>query len=469
MPGFLLFQIWSGGRDSNSRHSAWKGSGIDTDANAALVAMRELRQASTPLARVVMVVNRAAWDTNPGDVIKLSWVAYGITGLILRVLAVNYGTFEQGLVRLECIEDIFGLPSSAYLSPVTSGWVEEAVRAEPAASTLAQELPYYAIQTTFEQTVLDALLEGAAFLEDVAENPPVTSFSFKLATRQGAAAYEIVDEGVFAPTLQLVGALDRTTKTSISIKNFRGSLGLVKIGGYAYIGAEALRIDALDLTLLTMDVGRGFLDTIPLDHNADKIVYFADGNTSVDPTEYAVSDSVNAKVLPQTSLSILPEGDAVEKTVVMVGRRDKPYPPAQVTIGGTHFPSTVNQNVSISVAWTHQDRTQQLVPGGGDWYTVALGSPEQGTTYEVRYYDVSGASLLFTDSGLTGKLSSFTPATAVGVPINIRVEIDSFRGGEKSLVTLSHEFTYTKPVGVRVLENVDNRVLENGDRRVLED
>ena len=187
----------------------------------------------------------------------------------------------------------------------------------------------------------------------------------------------------------------------------------------------------------------------------------------MDPTVYEDTETVDTKSLTQTSLGILAEGAAPTISVTIANRRNKPYPPADVKIGAVSFPATVG-DITINVTWSHQDRTQQLDVGGTDWFDTALGSPESGVLYEVRYYDDDLTTLLFTDTAISGSASAFKPASAVGVPINIRVEIDSSRAGFTNLVTYSHVFAFTKELGVRTLENADTRTLENGDRRVLE-
>ena len=93
-----------------------------------------------------------------------------------------------------------------------------------------------------------------------------------------------------------------------------------------------------------------------------------------------------------------------------------------------------------------------------------------GVLYEVRYYDDAGAILLFTDSNISGTTSSFTPASAVGVPFDVRIEMDAIRDATfANTTTFSHVVTFTKPLGIRVLETgTDDRVTEVGDRRILE-
>ena len=442
--------------------------GVDHASIASRVGQRELKQLSTPLARVRIIANREAWNVSPGDVIKLSWAALGIVEIILRVGAVDYGTLENGLIGIDALEDVFGLPTNSYLGNQPTGWADEVVDPTQAPSTLAIEMPFFVVQTTFSSERLGELNTSSAILQSVAENPAGATFGYQLHTRTGSNDFEETAKGSFAPTCQLVGALDRTTKTSISFKNFKGGTGEVIIGGYAYLNNELLRIDSIDFGTQLMNVGRGYLDSIPLAHALDDIIYFADSNDAVDLTNYAQSDSVDAKVLTQTSIGILPLASAVTDNRVMVGRQDLPYNAANIKISGVSFPTALVADISIPVTWEYQDRTQQLAIGGPDWFEVSLGAPENSTTYEVRYYNDDTATLLFTDSGLTGKQSSFTPSTAVGFNFNMRIEVEANRIGKDSFSLFSHIFSYTKPLNTRTLENADIRILENADTRTLE-
>ncbi len=419
--------------------------GLDDDTIAALVAQRELKQSSTPLAKIRIIANREAWNVNPGDVIKFSWAAYGIAEVIIRIGAVDYGTLENGLVGIDGVEDVFGLPLNTYLTPETSGWSDQVGPPIPAPSTLAIELPFFVIETTFLIAEINELVDSSAVLQSVAEFPAIATFGYQLRTRTGADPFVEVSNGEFAPTCQLTGNLDRTTKVAIPIKNFKGGLASVIISGYAYLNNEVLRVDSVDLTNNLINLGRGYLDSVPLSHTTDDIIYFADSNNAIDPNIYEETDSVDAKVLTQTSSGLLDPDDAVTDNLVMVARRHKPYPPAQVRINSTYFPATVEIDL-ITVTWTHQDRTQQLVVGGQDWYEISLGSPEVGVLYEVRYYQVSGDVLLDTDSGISGLTSSFSPSTTPGVAVDIRVEIDAIRDATvTNLNTFEHVFSYTKP------------------------
>lgn len=442
--------------------------GIDNDALASTIAARELKQLSTPLARVKFSANREAWNTNPGDVIKVSWAALGIAQVILRVVDVNYGELDSGAVVIDAVEDIFGLPANSYIAPVGSGWVDEVSAPIAAPSARAIELPYFVAQTTFPVADLSELVNDTGIAQVVTENTANAAFNVVLKTRTGATAFEEVDNAPFAPTAILTGALDFTTKLAIPISNFKGGIGEIAVGSYAYLNGEALRVDSVDVGSGLMDIGRGYLDSIPQSHNASDIIYFADANSAIDPTVYATGETVDTKSLPQTSLGILPEGSAATESVAMTNRMASPYPAAQVQIAGSFFPAIV-AIPTVVVTWAYQDRTQQLAIGGDDWFDITLGSPEAGVLYEVRYYNDDTSTLLFTDSGIDGTSSSHLVAGATGLNFNMRIEVEAIRDATISNhTTFVHIFDYTKPLQTRTLEGGDTRTLESGDTRIME-
>lgn len=443
--------------------------GIDSADIASRVAVRELRQSSTPLARVRLIANREAWNVNPGDVIKLSWGAYGISEVILRVTAMDYGSLESGLIRIDAIEDVFGLPQNSYITPTDTGWTDTVGPPIVAPSSRLIELPYYVIHTTFTQAEAGAVTSDSAYLQAVTETPSQTTFNVQLNTRIGANDFQPVADGSLTPTAQLANNLNFEDKVNISIVNIKNSNAITP-NSYAYLNNEVLRVNSIDLVNNQITIGRGYLDSIPRSHLANDIIYFADGNSAIDPTIYVNGDNVDAKLLTQTSRGILPITNAPTQNITMVGRQSRPYNAAQVRINGQYFPTAFTEEFTIVVTWTHQDRTQQLVVGGQDWYEISLGSPEAGVTYTVEYYNNTTSALLYSEAGLTTTQSSFTPAGGTGTTLDIRIEVYTVRDNEQSLNTFSHVVSYTKPIGIRTLRNASNptdiRVTQNGDRRI---
>lgn len=91
--------------------------GIYNPEIAAKVAMRELANRSTPLAKVSIETTRAAWEQVQGGVIKISWARLGLVEVVFRILTIRGGTLKDSRITIELIEDIFGLPVSSYITP----------------------------------------------------------------------------------------------------------------------------------------------------------------------------------------------------------------------------------------------------------------------------------------------------------------------------------------------------------------
>jgi hypothetical protein len=96
--------------------------GLSHPALAARVAQRDLTASTASLARIKVRFTRKAATIRPGDVIKFSWAKLGLTSLICRVMDVSYGGLNNGEIRAELAEDVFGLPSSSYQEEQPGGW-----------------------------------------------------------------------------------------------------------------------------------------------------------------------------------------------------------------------------------------------------------------------------------------------------------------------------------------------------------
>jgi len=431
--------------------------GIDNATNAARVAMRDLRQVSTPLSRISMTVNRSGWDLSVGDVVSFSWLALGITQLVLRVLKVNLGDASSGHIIIDAAEDIFGLPSSTYISPVTNLWVDQPDTATVADSRKVFEATYWDTQTSMSTADLAYLTTTSAFLLAVAAKPSAVNVSYDLYTQSGSTAYKLAASNLFCPTLTVTNDLTKTS-TVIPYVSSTGVLSGVEIGGYAYIDSEAVRIDAISEGTQTITIARGCIDTVPETHLANSKIFVVSSNFSFDTTEYLTGETVSAKVRTRTSSNLLSESMAPTDTLVMVGRYSKPYPPGQFKINASYYPEVVN--VSIEVTWSHRDRLLQLASIVG---TLAGNiGPEPGTTYRVRAYRVSSGALLQSLTGIT--TTNATLALPSGT-YNVRVELESVVGGVVSLQKHTHTFQYANPTATRITEDGNRRVTENLDVR----
>ncbi len=446
-------------------------SGVDSYDIASRIGIRELRQSSSPLARVSFVANRSAWDVNPGDIVKLSWDAYGIEQLVVRITNMNYGTLTDGLVLIEGVEDIFGLPQSSYYTPTSTGWADTVGEPMPVEQSYLIEVPYYVVGTTLTLADFNTVTDDNAFAYAVAVKPDQPTFGFQLISRLAPAQsnYDNSEEyaGQFAPTARLAQDLDPIQETGISITDFSGAWGEIVIGGYAIIGNEYVRVDDVDMDNMIIRIGRGVFDTYPLSHSLNDRIYFADSNVGIIDELFTTGSQIRAKALTQTSLGILDITAADEMSLNTVGRFGKPYLPAGIQIAGEYAPELVNSN-DILITWEHQDRTQQLA-GIEDWYSVSLGSPEAGVTYELVVTNADTNALIQTQSGLTGTQYLLSLNYSYGTSFNMKIQMYSVRD---STYTSYQTYTAVFPFEVidqRITQVGDIRITEDGSRRVAEE
>jgi hypothetical protein len=103
-----------------------------TDREVALkICARELRRGSTPLARGKGKGTRVFWSAERGNVFKLSNAKKGLSGLVVRITNIDYGTPESSEIALEFVEDLFGNFAVAYAGPETPPIVTQASMIRP--------------------------------------------------------------------------------------------------------------------------------------------------------------------------------------------------------------------------------------------------------------------------------------------------------------------------------------------------
>lgn len=108
------------------RHSPqdMKFYGISKASIAQQIAARELKGVSYPFASIRLVVNRTAQALRPGSPFLFSSAALGISEMVCRVTRIAFGPIDDGRIRLEAVEDAFGVDWTAYAPPAPSQWVE---------------------------------------------------------------------------------------------------------------------------------------------------------------------------------------------------------------------------------------------------------------------------------------------------------------------------------------------------------
>ncbi len=428
--------------------------GIDTHANAAVIAARELRQQSAQLSKVKLKVNRDAYDLNIGDVFVFTWEDYGISELVMRIVSINFGKIDSPEIIIDAIQDVFSLSDATYLSPSDTEWTDPLEDPVALVDTRMEEMTWWDIVNTFDAANVDYIeneITASFYIYLGIEN--VSSPGFELWERVGTDLDpEYTTDGEYIPEAFLDNDISYTDTTGISVNSLNSiDVTTITLGQYGIIDDEYIRIDDIDEDANTIDIGRGCLDTVPAEHSADTRIWFAEENGARSETEYASGITVRAQALVETGLGVLELDELNETTILMDARQNKPYPPGQFEINSEAYPTYIDAVTLVTVTWAHRDRLSQTVTVI-DQLEDSIG-PEDGTTYELDFYDeddvlqhsVTALSVeTYTwsteeaDSGLSGRLN-----TSVRIVLKtVRDTVYSWQEYDYTVVRAGYGYNY---------------------------
>jgi hypothetical protein len=383
--------------------------GIGSYDLAVKVAMRDLKLASSPLAKFKLKIRRSAWRLLPGDVFKVSFPKLGIESVVLRVIDASIGTIDSNIVSVGAIEDVFALPSASYVAQEPIGWEDPSNEPEDVTTHYITEATYYSLARNLPRADLDYIEDDDCYIAALAAKPTGDALTYRLWTRTGSDDYADKAPGTHCPIATITPAL---IKESTSTFAYTGGVNIeaVRAGSYAYIENdgdryEIVRVDSVDEGASEITVTRGVIDTVPQNHDAGSLIYFAQGFEATDRVTYLPAEEVNVKFQTKTGRGVLDLDDATEQSVTLAQRQFLPYPPGQFQIKNQAYPVWINGQ--LTVQWAHRDRLQQTA-GIVDQDEASIG-PEAGTTYTINVYDVDD-NLLHSQTGETG--TSWTYATA---------------------------------------------------------
>lgn len=408
--------------------------GFTNGAIATQAAQRSLRALSTPLASGTLYVNRKAASLNVGDVFVLNWPRYGITKLVMRVANIEMGSLGSNAIKIQAIEDVFSLESAVYAPPPPSEWTNPISAPAPCPYHNVIEAPFWELVQRLGETEARNIPLLSGFIVATGVRPSGDASNAKLYSNPTDTAWEEAGTVDFCPTAVLAAPIGPLT-TVLPIQS-GVDLDIVQVGTYAQIGPELVRVDAVTDTTLT--VGRGVLDTVPVEHAEGTRVFFSDAYFETDTVEYASGETARIRLLPATGMGVLPIGSAPTQTVAIGGRSGRPYPPGRFRINNIDYPSAIG-TATIGVSWHHRDRLQQTATLLDT--TAGNIGPEPGTTYTCRLLRVDTSAVLDEVTGITGNGATLT-TTYEG---RVRVEVFSLREGRESFQRHRWDFDYTPP------------------------
>lgn len=402
--------------------------GISSATLANRVAMRELRQLSATLAKVTLVANRQASSLDIGGVFKFDWPAYGISSMAMRVARIAYGELANGEVRIEAVQDIFGLPDAVYTAPPPTGWQDPIHLPAPCPAQAVYEVPYW-------QIVKDLVGETPSILADIdpteglvatlGARPSPDAIDYRAwAWDSAKSVWAERGRGPFAPTALLAADL-AIGATAVNVALAQPvDLDQVEAGEFAQIDEEWLLVTAVDIGNGRVSLARAVLDTVPAAHAAAARVWFV-RPYYVQP-EYVVNETAQVRLTPKTGKGELSASLAATLARTLRQRFIRPYAPGNVRVNGSAYPAVVAGDVAIS--WANRNRVNQtanvLLQTDGNL------TPETGQTTTMRCFDTAN-TLRRTYSGLAGTAQTWRLADIVadgaGASSRVRIEIESTR------------------------------------------
>ncbi|WP_303749503.1 phage tail protein [Stenotrophomonas pigmentata] len=408
---------------------------IPIESLALRVAARDLRSKATPLKRFTLTTNRKPHALRLGQFLRLQLPLRGIADMVCMVGDIDTGILRSGSIKLVAVQDVFSMPDTTYIVGEPGVDTTPSTKPQVPAQQLAFEAPYVELAGTLSPGDLAVLAVDAGFLATVARRPG-TGINYALWTAPPASDYGEVGTFDWCPTALLVEAASRTD-TAFTLAG-ESDLGQVEVGTAALLGAEIVRVDAIDPVAGTLTLGRGCADTVAIPHEAGQRIWFYDAWSGADTREYSDGETVSAKALTRTSSEMLALSEAPALTLEMQGRAGRPYPPAGVKLNGESYPTSVGADLVFT--WKHRDRVLQadtLVD-----VTAASIGPEPGTTYTVQLWNSDMSLLVAESAGVTGDTTTIQIEDINASPVIAKVF--SVRDGLGSFT--SHQWEIEIPV-----------------------
>lgn len=367
--------------------------GVHTKHIAELIAERELKLTSSSIAKMSIKINRLNYLLQNGDVFVLQWKNLGIKSMVCRVGSIVRGEFDDGIIEVEAVEDIFGITKSSYeVIPDDTSPEDDLNRvvltAEPIKTMRVMEASYHDLQTVTPAENLNSVIRlvdgGSTYPLILAEKPSLATMNYDLfASNGGGALKKVADDVSFNPTFRLAQDVAPTFET-FRVDDFNGQPPVVTEDMYIVVNDECMSIDAIEDDG-TIRVKRGILDTLPAFHVYGDIGYIVTVSNVSDPNNYAVGSTLSYKTVTQSVSNSTNLDDSKEVTADLIGRAARPAPVNSVTINENYYPEQISRSKPIELSWNTRNR-KQMIPQNVYWGSGSV-TPEEGQTTSIKLFN----------------------------------------------------------------------------------
>lgn len=321
------------------------------------LAWRDLRTLSRPLAKATLVVNREFYDINPGDVIAWTEPSLEFTKLAMRVTKVDLGSSRDGKIVLNLVEDVFTFEQPSFESPQLTKWVppSDTMVDIPAASRIFFEAPkaisdrdpsYPGLARRFWFGALSQG-DGAVMIElEEAGIIVGTVMGFLVAAKLNSAlaqgAQGTVDVELICDPTSKAQILNKIiTVTDDDIGTLLSNVVLIN---NEFIGFES--VTDLGTNIRINNIFRGLMDSAIAAHGANDRVWFLSVSGNITVSSFSAA-SVTFKPIPKSRFDRLNSASATSSIVSIANRHLKPYPPVNLQLNSSLYPSSVSLDVNV--------------------------------------------------------------------------------------------------------------------------
>jgi len=354
------FQI----QDFNTVATSMQFPGVKDRTLANSIAWRELRTQSYPLSKAQVRVDRSFYAVNPGDVVAFTDGDLMLTKLPMRIQAINYGTLDDSKITLDLVQDIFEFRAGAFADGDDTGW-------SPPSDTL---LAFFSDeQLAFEAPRAFLIRDPSSFGSlsskiwcGARARGPEAAFAVVQRNASGtpAGSFTEVAEGfTFMKIGELKSALASGSSYPLStllIETSPDDQATLNAAFNTATDADDLGTNLVNLILVDNEfmlvesaqtsgqdvqlnnVYRGALDSGQAGHIIRSDVYVLSAGGVLSDEGFPSTNNIDVKLLPRSIFGTLTEGDATTISFTLADRWRRPYPPSEVSLGGSAFPASVS-------------------------------------------------------------------------------------------------------------------------------
>lgn len=326
------------------------------------IAYREAIPLTTPLLKCDITVNRKAYNIKPGDVVYLQWPKLGIDNIIMRVLEVDYGTLKNSKIKLNLIQDRFGIHHSLYSESPTNYWTGIDFKALNCDLKLIEAPFFFNSEDGNKNKILTFSVK-----------PNSSHNNYDLLTRQSSDGYILngVSSG-FCPAGSLSLSINELSNT-IELNNI-SDLNIVvnetedriKAGYNLAVIIENDIIEFINFKEIEnnsnnvyklLNVNRALIDTIPRKFTENAKIYFFSYGFAINNNETLDNLLIRVKAITRTANYTLEEDLASVNNITLTGIKNLPIAPSNLKINGFNYEESITTGKELlSLTWSNRDK-----------------------------------------------------------------------------------------------------------------